>query len=68
MLEGWKILRTITLSLLFLAGCGTAPEVLIDNARVRALIPGQDKTVAYMDVQNRTASAITMAGTSSATM
>ena len=31
---------------------------------MRALIPGQDKTVAYMDVSNRTTSAITLVGAS----
>ena len=48
--------------LLLAGGCSPAPDVLIDNARVRALIPGQDKTVAYMDVHNRTGSAVTLTG------
>ena len=56
-------LPTLLVSGLLLAGgCSPAPDVLIDNARVRALIPGQDKTVAYMDVHNRTGSAVTLTG------
>ncbi len=58
--------RALLLGLLLLFGaCTPAPEILIENARVRALIPGQDKTVAYMDVQNRTPSAVTLVGASS---
>lgn len=51
--------------LLMSSACSPAPEIAIENARVRTLIPGQDKTVAYMDVQNRTASAVTLVGASS---
>jgi copper(I)-binding protein len=51
-------------ALIVTGGCSPAPEVVVDNARVRALIQGQDKTVAYMDVQNRTDSAITLVGAS----
>ena len=51
--------------LLSLAGCSAPDDVLIDNARVRALITGQDKTVAYMDVQNRTDTILTLTGASS---
>jgi copper(I)-binding protein len=54
--------------LLMTSACSPAPEIAIENARVRALIPGQDKTVAYMDVQNRTAGAVTLVGASSASV
>ena len=54
--------------LLIASACSPAPEIAIENARVRALIPGQDKTVAYMDVQNRTARAVTLVGASAASV
>ncbi len=50
--------------LLTVGACSLESEVLIDNARVRALIPGQDKTVAYMDVTNRTRSTVTLVSAS----
>ncbi len=37
-----------------LAGCAEPAAITVENARVRALIPGQDKTVAYMTVRNAT--------------
>lgn len=43
-----------------LTGCSPAERVEIDNARVRALIPGQDKTVAYLDVHNGTRTPVTL--------
>lgn len=55
-------------ALLLLAACSPTPEVLIENPRVRALIPGQDKTVAYMNMVNRTGSAITLVGVSAETV
>ena len=51
-----------------LAACGSPQGPQVDNARVRALITGQDKTVAYMDVSNRTAAAITLVGASAASV
>ena len=62
--------RFITLfgALCLVAACSPAPDVLIENARVRALIPGQDKTVAYMDVENRTDSAVTLVSASAETV
>lgn len=56
--------RILLVMLLLTSGCSPGPDVLVENARVRALIPGQDKTVAYMDVQNRTDAAITLIGAS----
>jgi copper(I)-binding protein len=55
---------TLVAALLLSSACSPAPEVRIENARVRALIPGQDKTVAYMDVENHTRSAIALVGAS----
>lgn len=51
-----------------LAACGSPQGPQVDNARVRALITGQDKTVAYMDVSNPTAAAITLVGASAASV
>ncbi len=45
-----------------LTGCSPGERVAIENARVRALIPGQDKTVAYMDVHNGTRTPVTLVG------
>lgn len=58
---GLPVTRYLLIGLLLLTGaCSPAPEITIENARVRTLIPGQDKTVAYMDVRNRTASTVTL--------
>ena len=58
---GCRIWRALLLTLLMsLGACSPAPDLTIENARVRALIPGQDKTVAYMDLRNNTQAAITL--------
>lgn len=44
-----------------LSGCAEG-KLEIDNARVRALIPGQDKTVAYLDVHNGTQAPVSLLG------
>lgn len=60
---GCRIWRALLLTLLMsLGACSPAPDLTIENARVRALIPGQDKTVAYMDLRNNTGAAITLLG------
>jgi copper(I)-binding protein len=60
----WRARICLVSALLLAGACSPAPEIAIENPRVRALIPGQDKTVAYMDVHNRTPSAITLTGAS----
>ena len=63
-LSGWRAHICLSSALLLASACSPTPEIAIDNPRVRALIPGQDKTVAYMDVHNRTTAAITRTGAS----
>lgn len=49
-------LRWLWFASLMLAGCGQAPAgdgLEVIDARVRALIPGQDKTAAYFIANNR---------------
>jgi copper(I)-binding protein len=66
------------LSTPFLTGCAeptgisagsaiqTETDIEIDNARVRSLIPGQDKTVAYLELRNATPKPMTLIGARSA--
>ena len=42
-------------------GSGVDP-LRIENARVRALIPGQDKTVGYFEINNGTAADVSLIG------
>ena len=53
-----------------LAGCsdpsGPAAGIIADNARVRALLPGQNKTVGYVDLSNPGDRAITLIRATSA--
>ena len=65
---GWQHVGFTLCVLLTAAACSPAIDVQIDNARVRALISGQEKTVAYMDVQNRTSEPITLVGASAVTV
>lgn len=48
-----------------LSGCADGERLEIDNARVRSLIPGQDKTVAYLDVHNGTHAPVSLVGATS---
>ena len=57
--------RSIVLCFFTLTGCSAPDDVLFENARVRALITGQDKTVAYMDITNQTSRTMTLVGASS---
>ena len=47
-----------------LAGCGAEPAatapIEVTDARVRALIPGQDKTVGYFELTNNTTATLTL--------
>ena len=47
---------------LLAAGCDTEPPapLQVDNARLRALIPGQDKTVGYFELHNSSAVPMTL--------
>lgn len=63
-----RTLGLVLCVLLTVAACSPPAEIQIDNARVRGLIGGQDKTVAYMDVQNRTSTPITLIGASAQTV
>ena len=58
-------LRTAALAILvLLGGCAEPPPVTVEEARVRALIPGQDKTAAYMTLRNHTNETITLTAAS----
>ncbi len=63
-----RTIVSLMTTLLLAAACGPAPDVQIENARVRALIPGQDKTVAYLDVANRTGETVALVGARAATV
>ncbi len=52
-----------------LLGCGSGPSstgLEFDDARMRDLIPGSDKTVGYFVVHNRTGQRVTIVGARSA--
>jgi copper(I)-binding protein len=55
---------TLGLSLALLGGCPATPTadggIRADDARVRELLPGQDKTVAYLDLTNAGPEPITL--------
>jgi copper(I)-binding protein len=58
-------LRTAALAILvLLGGCAEPPPVTVEDARVRALIPGQDKTAAYMTLRNHTNETLTLTAAS----
>lgn len=44
----------LLLTILTLSACSSPADLTFENARVRALIPGQDKTAAYLEVHNGT--------------
>lgn len=48
-------------------GCTTEPagRLIVSDARVRALIPGQDKTAAYFEVTNRSREPLVLVGAES---
>lgn len=46
--------------LVLLGGCAEPAPVTVEDARVRALIPGQDKTAAYMTVRNHSSGTMTL--------
>ena len=48
-----------------LMGCTAPADLEFENARVRALIPGQDKTVAYVDLHNHTEAPMVLVGAES---
>lgn len=52
----------IALLLLATTACGPADPLDVDDARIRELIPGQDKTVAYFTLHNRGAMPMTLVG------
>ena len=56
----WRRLLVLT-SVLALVGC-SAPEILIEDARVRTPVPGTDKTVGYFSLTNRTTETLTLVG------
>jgi copper(I)-binding protein len=55
--RGWLLIL-----LLLAAGCTPAGDLDVSDARIRELIPGQDKTVAYLTLHNRGAAPITLVG------
>ena len=50
--------------LALVVGC-TGPDLQVDEARVRALIPGDDKTVGYFTIVNRSERTLTLVGATS---
>ncbi len=47
-------------------GCGKpAPDIAVTDGRIRALLPGSDRTAAYFDVTNNTAAPAQLTGASS---
>ena len=48
--------------LLLIAACDPAGTLEVEDARVRALIPGQDKTVAYLTLHNQGSAPVTLIG------
>ena len=46
-------------------GASAAAPLLVDNPRIRALIPGQDKTVGYLEITNPGTTAATLIGAQS---
>ena len=56
----------LALMLLSLLAAPAAAELSIDNARVRDLIPGQDKTVGYFDITNDGQAPVVIVGASAA--
>jgi copper(I)-binding protein len=60
-------LLVVGVILLAFSACSpeTDPTLIIDNARIRTLIPGQDKTVGYFSAHNTTDLDITLVGAES---
>ncbi len=50
---------------LTVTGCTGADPLTVSNARVRQVIPGQDKTAAYLDLRNTGDAAVTIIGAES---
>ncbi len=48
-----------------LAGCSGEGLLRVEDARVRDLIPGQDKTVAYLDLRNPGSAPVVLVGAES---
>lgn len=53
------------LAVLLLAGCSADDPLVVSEARVRAPVPGQDKSVGYFTARNRSDDAITLVGAES---
>ncbi len=58
----------LILIFLSLIAAPAGAELSVDNARVRDLIPGQDKTVGYFDATNTGTSALVIVGASAASV
>ena len=56
----WRLLL-VSLSGLVLFSCSSA-ELAVEDARVRALVPGSDKTVGYFSLSNQTGQVLTLVG------
>jgi len=56
--------RLIFASLLVVA-CSQAPAVSVENAQIRALLPGRDTTAGYFTLHNHTDAQVTVLGASS---
>ena len=52
----------LLLTILTLSACSSPADLTFENARVRALIPGQDKTAAYLEVHNGTSVPVILVG------
>ena len=58
-------MSTLLLLVMAAGGCAEQGPLAVEDARLRAVIPGQDKTVGYFTVTNTSASRIVLTGASS---
>lgn len=61
-IAAWRLPAVL---LLAVAGCADPGPLTVSDARVRALIPGQDKTAAYFTARNTSDSELVLTGASS---
>ncbi len=60
--QGGKLITLLVLVYVFAHLPATAAELVIENPRIRALIPGQNKTAAYFDITNEGVSKTSLIG------
>jgi len=52
----------LLIAMILVSGCGSRGALEADDARIRDLIPGQDKTVAYVTLHNQGDTPLTLIG------